>query len=290
VQRFTPVRLAMLLPAHLLLALTIALPSLYVLGLSFTTSTYGSVSGFVGFANYEAMFDDPYFWRALGNTLIVVNVVVYVELALAVGIAAVFADGVPLRRLLIAVVLMPYAVSEVVAVVIWKFMLDPDIGMIARPMAALGLPELNWAVDPAAGLALVCLISVWLNLPFSFIIAYAAMKSVPVELYEAADCDGASAWQRFRHVTFPTVLPALLVALIFRYIVAFRLFSEVWLLTGGGPARTTEVLAIYLYKQAFTYSDFGRGAAAGWVMVLISGLFAVAYIRRLNRASLERDA
>ena len=280
----------MLLPAHLLLAAAIALPSLYVLGLSFTTSTYGSVSGFVGFANYEAMFEDPYFWRALGNTLVVVNVVVYAELALAVGIAAVFAGGVPLQRLLIAIVLMPYAVSEVVAVVIWKFMLDPDIGMVARPLAALGLPGLNWAVDPAAGLALVCLISVWLNLPFSFIVAYAAMKSVPVELYEAADCDGASGWQRFRHVTFPTILPALLVVLIFRYIVAFRLFSEVWLLTAGGPARTTEVLAIYLYKQAFTYSDFGRGAAAGWVMVLISGLFAVAYFRRLSRASLERDA
>ncbi len=280
----------MLLPAHVLLAVTIALPSLYVLGLSFTTSTYGSVSGFVGFDNYAAMFDDPYFWRALWNTLIVVNVVVYAELALAVGIAAVFADGVPFQRLLIAIVLMPYAVSEVVAVVIWKFMLDPDVGTLARPLAAFGLPELNWAVDPAAGLALVCLISVWLNLPFSFIVAYAAMKSVPVELYEAADCDGASAWLRFRHVTLPAILPALLVALIFRYIVAFRLFSEVWLLPGGGPARTTEVLAIYLYKQAFTYSDFGRGAAAGWVMVLIAGLFAVAYIGRLNRASFDRDA
>jgi multiple sugar transport system permease protein len=287
-RKFPLARLVMLAPAHLLLLCTIALPSLYVLWLSFTESTYGGTAGFVGFSNYIAMLADPYFWRALVNTLIVVNVVVYVELALAVGIAIVFVQGMPFRRLLIAIVLMPYAISEVVAVVIWKFMMDPDIGMIERPLAAAGLP-LYWAVDPAAGLALVCIIAVWLNLPFSFIIAYAAMRAVPQELYEAADMDGASAWQRFRHITFPTILPALLVALIFRYIVAFRLFSEVWLLTGGGPARMTEVLAIYLYKQAFTYADFGRGAAAGWIMVLASGLFAVAYVSQLNRAAFGRN-
>jgi multiple sugar transport system permease protein len=236
-------------------------------------------------ATSPAMFADPYFWRALVNTLIVVNVVVYVELALAVLIATVFAGDLPFRRALIAVVLMPYGISEVVAVVIWKFMMDPDIGMVAKSMTALGLPGLNWAVDPVAGLTLVSVISIWLNLPFSFIIAYAAMRGVPRERYEAAECDGASAWQCFRHITLPSIMPALLVALIFRYIIAFRLFSEVWLLTGGGPARMTEVLAIYLYKQAFSYADFGRGAAAGWVMVLASGLFAIAYVARLNRTA-----
>jgi multiple sugar transport system permease protein len=287
--RLSPVRLMMLAPAHLMLLCTIALPSLYVLWLSFTQSTYGSITGYVGFANYATMLDDPYFWHALLNTLIVVNVVVYVELVLAVAIAVVFAQGVPFRRVLIALVLMPYAISEVVAVVIWKFLMDPDLGMVERPLAAIGLP-LHWAVDPPAGLALVCIISVWLNLPFSFIIAYAAIRGVPQELYEAAHTDGASAWQSFRHITFPAILPSLLVALIFRYIVAFRLFSEVWLLTGGGPARMTEVLAIYLYKQAFTYADFGQGAAAGWIMVLGSGLFAVAYVSRLNRAVFLRDA
>jgi len=287
--RLSPARLLMLVPAHLLLLCTIALPSLYVLWLSFTESTYGSITGYVGFSNYATMLADPYFWHALVNTLIVVNVVVYVELALAVGIAVVFAQGVPFRRALIAIVLMPYAISEVVAVVIWKFLMDPDLGMVERPLAAIGLP-LHWAVDPAAGLALVCIISIWLNLPFSFIIAYAAIRGVPQELYEAAHTDGASAWQSFRHITFPAILPALLVALIFRYIVAFRLFSEVWLLTGGGPARMTEVLAIYLYKQAFTYADFGQGAAAGWIMVLASGVFAVAYVSRLNRTAFLRDA
>ena len=100
--------------------------------------------------------------------------------------------------------------------------------------------------------------------------------------------DGAGAWSGFRHVTAPAILPAVLVALVFRYILAFRLFSEVWLLTAGGPARRTEVMAIYLYKQAFTYANFGQGAATGWLMVMVSMLFAVGYVRLLHRQSFVR--
>ena len=116
------------------------------------------------------------------------------------------------------------------------------------------------------------------------------MLAVPRKLYESARIDGANGWQSFRYVTVPSVLPAVFVALIFRYILAFRLFSEVWLLTGGGPARTTEVLAIYLYKQSFTYSSFGKGSATGWVMVMVSGMIAAIYLHLLYRRGFQRDA
>ena len=286
-RRLGPAQLAMLAPAHALLLAALALPALYVLWLSVTDSSYGSGGGFVGWANYAAIWDDPYFWRALRNTLIVIHIVIYAELVLATVMAVVFA-GVRRRRLLISVILMPYAISEVVAVVIWKFLMDPDIGAVARPLALLGLPELHWASDPAAGLALVSVVSIWLHLPFSFLLIFAAVLGVPKELHEAASVDGAGAWARFRHVVLPAILPTVLVALVFRYIVAFRLFSEVWLLTGGGPARTTEVLAIYLYKQAFSYANFGQGAAAGWVMVVASLLFAAGYLKLLHRRSFAR--
>jgi ABC-type sugar transport system permease subunit len=178
----------------------------------------------------------------------------------------------------------------VVAVVIWKFLLDPNIGSLHHAIAALGLPEVNWAADPTAGLVLVCIISIWLHLPFTFIILYAAMLAVPRELYESARIDGANGWQNFRYITVPSVLPAVFVALIFRYILAFRLFSEVWLLTGGGPARMTEVMAIYLYKQSFTYASFGKGAATGWIMVMVSGLVAALYLYLLYRRGFRKDA
>jgi multiple sugar transport system permease protein len=289
-RKFGLPQLAMLLPAQGLLILIIALPSLYVFGLSLTESSYGKATVFVGFDNYIAIWNDRYFWRALVNTLIIINIIVYGELLLAFMLAWVFVKGVPLRRLLLAMVLMPYAISEVVAVVIWKFLLDPNVGSLAKAMAALGLPEISWATNPIHGLGLVSLISIWLHLPFTFIIIYAAMLAVPRELYESATVDGATGWQSFRHVTLPSVLPAVFVALIFRYILAFRLFSEVWLLTAGGPARTTEVLAIYLYKQSFTYASFGKGSATGWVMVMVSGLIAAIYLHLLYRRGFQRDA
>src|SRR5262249_12318285 len=154
------------------------------------------------------------------------------------------------------------------AVVMWRYMMDPDVGIVSGFLRGLGLPSLEWAIEPSAGLTMISLLSIWLHLPFTFIILYAARLAVPGDLYEAGRIDGASAWQRFRYVTVPVMMPAILVALLFRYIFAFRIFSEVWLMTGGGPARSTEVMAVYLYLESFRYSSFGVGAATGWLMVI----------------------
>ena len=286
-RRFGLAQWLMLAPAQLLLCATIALPAFAVLWLSFTESTYGSGGHFVGFANYVAIWHDAYFWRAAKNTLIVVHIVIYTELVLATLMSVGFA-GLKHRRLLVSIILMPYAISEVVAVIIWKFLMDANVGAVARSLVAIGLPQVQWASDPDAGLALVATVSIWLNLPFSFMLIFAAVLSVPKERLEAASVDGAGVWRRFWHITLPAIAPTMLVALVFRYIIAFRLFSEVWLLTAGGPARRTEVLAVYLYKQAFSYSNFGMGAATGWVMVLVSLLFGIGYIKLLHSRSFAR--
>ena len=275
--------IGLLAPAHILLIGAIALPAAYIVWLSLTTSTFGRAPSFVGLANYVQVLSDPYFRRALINTIIVVVVVVHVELLLGLGMALLFASGLPARRWLLAAVLAPYAVSEVSAAVMWRFLFDPDMGPITLALHALGLPGLDWAVSPAAGLTLVSLLSIWLNLPFTFIILYATRLSVPKELYEAARVDGATGLQSFRHVTLPLLRPAIMIAMLFRYIFAFRLFAEVWLLTQGGPARTTEVLGVYLYLQAFRFDEFGLAAATGWIMVAVSLLLASLYIWRLRR-------
>jgi multiple sugar transport system permease protein len=280
----------MVLPVQSLVIVIIAIPSLWILWLSLNESTYGQAPVFVGLENYATLLTDRYFWRAFVNTFVVVNVIVYVELALGLAIATLFAAGIPWRPAVLAIVLLPYAVSEVVAVIIWRFLMDPEIGIVTRPLTDLGLPYFDWAIDPVHGLALVCLISMWLHLPFTFLILYAARLTVPSELYEAARIDGASGWQAFRRVTFPMLIPAMLVALVFRYIFAFRLFSEVWLLTQGGPARLTEVLAVYLYRQSFTYNKFGIASAAGWVMVLLSGVIALLYLRLMYKRMFAEQA
>lgn len=274
---------ALLVPAQSLLVLMLFLPALYVFWLSLTRSTYGSSPVWAGLANYAAVLADPYFWTATLNTAIVVNAIVLVEFLLALAMALLFAGWIPWRRLMIAIVLAPYAISEVVAVVVWKFMMEPYAGPVTLALKAIGLPTLDWAVEPSHGLAMVIVLSVWHHLPFTFIILYTALLGIPKDLYEAAQCDGAGAWARFRDITVPLLVPAMLVAVVFRYIFAFRIFSEVWLLTGGGPARSTEVLAVYLYRQAFRYAEFGAAAATGWLMLIASLLMGSWYMHQMYK-------
>ena len=282
--------IALVTPVQLMIGGIIFLPALYVFWLSLNESSFGQAATFVGFANYARVLADPYFWKALLNTVIVVAIVVHLELLIGLGMALFFASGVPMRALLLAIVLAPYAVSEVSAVVMWRYLFEPDVGMMSRLLMSLGLPPIEWAVNPSHGLAMVSLLSIWLHLPFSFIILYAARLSIPGDLYEAAAIDGASAWTSFRRITLPLLMPALLIAALFRYIFAFRLFSEVWLMTGGGPARSTEVMAVYLYLEAFRYNAFGSAAATGWLLVLASLLLALLYLRGLYKEMFKRDA
>jgi multiple sugar transport system permease protein len=270
-------------PVHLMVLGIIVLPALFVLWLSFQASTFGQATRFVGFENYIRILTDPYFWRSIWNTVLVVGVAVHLELLLGLGLALLFAAGLPFRRTLLVVVLAPYAVSEVTAVAMWRFLFDPDVGPVTLLLGWLHLPSLDWTFVPAHGLVLIGLLTIWLHLPFTFIILYAARLAVPKELYEAGVTDGANAFQLFRRITLPLLMPAMLIALLFRYIFAFRLFSEVWLLTQGGPARTTEVISVYLYQEAFRFNAFGTASATAWMMMLISLLLAAGYVWRLRK-------
>ena len=270
-------------PAHLMLLTFIVLPAAYVAWLGVTSSTFGRAPSFVGLDNFARVLDDTYFWRALKNTLVIVIVVVHVELVLGLAMALLFASGLPLRGALLAAVLAPYAVSEVSAAIIWRYLFDPDVGPVSVALRAVGLPALEWSVEPSHGLALVALLSIWLHLPFTFLVLYAARLAIPRELYEAALIDRATPLQMFRKVTLPLLVPAILVAALFRYIFVFRLFSEVWLMTQGGPARQTEVLAVYLYLEAFRFNAFGEAAATGWIMLAISLVLGAGYLLALRR-------
>ena len=277
----------MLVPTHRMLLVVIALPSIYVFWLSLNQSTYGSDLTFVGFDNYLTVLSSPYFWRSALNTLIVVNAIVYIELIMALAMAALFLGGVRYPKVMFAIVLMPYAISEVVGVLIWKIMLNPGSGVLARAIENLGFGMFNWSVSPPLALGVVTLISIWHHLPFTFLLIYAGMLAIPKSLYEAARIDGATSWQEFWRITLPLTIPAILISLIFRFVFAFRLFSEVWLLTGGGPARFTEVLALYLYQSAFKYGEFGTASATGWLMVIGSLLVASGYLWAMHRRMLK---
>ena len=276
-------------PVHILLLGVITLPSLYVFWMSLNESTYGVDATFVGLRNYQAVLADPYFWRAILNTVIVVNGVVYAEVLLGLGMALLFVGRVPGRHLMFAIVLMPYAVSEVVGVLAWKILMNPEYGAIGHTLANLGI-GLNWSASPAQGLLLASVISVWQHLPFTFLLLYAGMLAIPQSVYEAARMDGANGLQIFLRITLPLLVPALLITVIFRLVFAFRMFSEVWLLTKGGPARLTEVLAVYLYQGAFRNGEFGTAAATGWLMVLSTLAIASFYLYQMHKRIAVRHA
>lgn len=275
----------LLLPVLSLLTIVILIPSLFSFGQSLSDAPLGRPGQFVGLQNYITILSDPAFWRAALNTFIIVNVVVFGEAALGLGLAVLAAGWMPFRGILITALLVPYAVSEVSAIVMWRYLFEPDVGLANWLLQGFFGVQLWWPIDSVHGLILICVISIWLTLPFTFLILYAAVRTVPRELIEAALSDGANRFQAFRHVTFNVIKPALLVAILFRYIFAMRLFAEVWLLTGGGPAGQTEVLSTYLYRFGFRYQDAGIASATGWVMLVLSLMVASFYLRRLQRSS-----
>jgi multiple sugar transport system permease protein len=272
---------AMTGPALGLLLAFLVLPAAYVAWLSTTATTYGQPARFVGLANYAQLAGDPIFWRAFWNTFFVVNGIVYAELLLGLGLAVLLTGPMPFKAAIVAVLLAPYAITESSGIVMWRYMLEPDVGLVSQWMEGAGLPALAWSTNPAATLFLASTIAVWHHLPFTFLILYAALTTVPQDVLEAAEIDGASRWQAFRLVTIRLIMPAVLIAVLFRYIFAIRTFAEVWLLTEGGPARLSEVLAIYLYRETFKYHEFGMASATGFVMLAMSLVIALPYLKRM---------
>lgn len=280
-QALRPVHWLLVTPALALLTIFLFVPSIYVAWLSAHSSTYGQNAAFVGWANYAAILADPVFWRALVNTVAIVHVVVYGELLLALGLAVLLAAPLRGKSLVIAMLLAPYAITEATAMAMWRAMLEPDVGLINQALVGIGLGQIEWATERWTALMVAALVAIWHHLPFTFLILYSAVTTVPRALMEAAAIDGAGPWQRFRHVTLWVIMPAVLVAVLFRTIFAVRIFSEIWLLTEGGPARLTEVLAIYLYRATFKYHEFGAASATGTIMLLLSMAIAMPYLWRL---------
>ena len=273
----------MISPVNTILFLLIAGPSIYIVWLSLYQSTFGTDSTFVGLANYAQLFADPIFWRSMINTFIVVNVVVYAELALALMLALSLNTRFWAKGLIFSILIAPYAVSQVSAVVMWRYLFEPEIGMFNILLQLFAGVELNWLRNPAHGLTLISILSIWIHLPFTLIILYSAISTVPEDLKDAARVEGSTEWTVFRKVTMRFIMPAVLIAMMFRYIFATRLFAEVWLLNEGGPARLTEVLGTYLFRTAFHYHDFGAAAATGLAMQLVSLLIASFYLYKLYK-------
>ncbi|MFB6889963.1 carbohydrate ABC transporter permease [Kitasatospora sp. NPDC056327] len=276
-------RLGLLLcaPAVLVMLLVTAYPVGYAVYLSFQRYDlrFPDRSEFVGLANYGAVLSSPYWWQALGVTVLITVVSVAVELVLGLALALVMHRAVVGRGVVRTAVLVPYGIVTVVAAYSWQYAWTPGTGYLAEllPEGSAPLTE-HW---PAIGL--IVLAEVWKTTPFMALLLLAGLALVPAETVRAAMVDGAGSWQRLRLVVLPLMKPAILVALLFRTLDAFRIFDNIYVLTGG--ANDTGSVSILGYDNLFTALNLGIGSAISVLVFLCVAAIALVFVRVFGAAA-----
>lgn len=242
---------------------------------------------FTGWENYGRVLGDPLFFVAIKNTLIFTVVTVGSEIVLAVAIALLINQaGIWTSRITRLLILLPYAIPPIANGLIWTFLYSFQFGYLNRILFSAGLIDtpINWAGNPATALYAVSVPYVWRTLPFAIILVHAALQGIPRELYEQAAIDGANAWHRFTKITLPMLRQIIAIILILRTAFAFAVFEEILAITQGGPGDATWVAAWYSYKVSFAPpNNFGMGSASAFILALMVGLMALAYMRLVYR-------
>jgi ABC-type sugar transport system permease subunit len=246
---------------------------------------------FIGLANYAEAVADPRFLAALAHTLGFSAASVALELALGTALALALDRAGRGRGLARAAALLPWAMPTVVAALVWRFLFEGPRSAANTLLAGFGLAAepVVWLADPWLAWVPLVVADVWKTTPFVALLLLAGLQSVPVELEEAARVDGANAWQRFWHVTFPVLQPALLVALLFRTLDALRVFDLVFVMTGGGPGTATEPVALYTWSALLRELRFGFGSALSMLVFAATFLLALLYLRLAGARLLERE-
>jgi multiple sugar transport system permease protein len=250
------------------LAALVAFPLGYTVWTSFQSlSVEQSSSRYVGTLNYRLVLTDPTFWGAMWFTLRFTLVVTALELVLGTFLALLFDRTFPGKQALFSVMLVPIMTAPALMGVAFELMLNGDIGVIPYFLAKLGLHISLFS--PQAVEPMLMGIDVLQWTPFVFLVVYSGLQTVPMELYEAAEVDGASYWRSVRSVVVPLLKPIILIGVFIRAINAFRTFDVIYILTGGGPGTLTTTASIYVYKQAFSSGEFGEAAAASLVIAML---------------------
>jgi multiple sugar transport system permease protein len=234
---------------------------------------------FVGLDNFTTALADPAFGPAWLNTL------TFTALALVLGYGLPFAVAILLNELrhcrayLRFVVYLPVMLPPAVAVLLFRWFYDPDVGLFNQILNFFSLPGLNWIYSTDTALICLVLVSTWMNMGSATLIYLAALQNISPDLYEAAELDGAGIWKRIRHITIPQTRLILLLMLMLQIVATMQVFIEPYLLTGGGPENATVTVAFLMFQQAFTYSNYGAGGALGMMLMVVLLAFAAVQLR-----------
>ena len=229
----------------------------------------------VGFAHYPQLLSDPLLKAGVVNTTLFAIGAVGGQMVLGLLLAVMVSRIDRGRVFFRAVFILPILIPGIVIGAIWKLMLNFDFGLVNQVLALVGIAPSDWLGDPRTALLTVMVVDVWHWTPFCFLLFLAGIESLPTDIFEASRIDGASAWQEFRLVTIPLMIPTILVTFAFRLVIAFKVFDEVYLLTSGGPGTSTEVLSFTLFQRFFTEDRVGYGSAMSVAVIFFVSILLV---------------
>lgn len=284
----TWVAAAFVAPAALVVVLIVIVPLGRALWMSLfhIVLTRPGVEPFVGLDNYIEQLTSPDFWDSSGRALYFTIASTGLELGLGLGLALLMDQPLRFRWLLRSIIILPWALPTIVNALMWRWIDNAEYGSLNALLTQTGIIHeyQPWLSNSDTAMWMIILADVWKLTPLCAILLLAGLQSVDREVVEVAQVDGAGPVRLFRHIILPLILPVVLVVLVLRTMEAFKVFDIIWIMTRGGPANSTQSVAIYAYQTAYQGFDFGRGSALGYMIALVIMVLAAIYLRLLGRA------
>ena len=271
-------------PYALFLLAFAAYPIVFALVLVFLRWDLVTAPSFAGFDNIRLLVNDGRFWRAVANTFVFLSIHVPLQIVTALGLALALNRKLAGRGFWRAAFFLPVVISGAVVAILWSNLYATDVGLINKLLVRIGLAPVSWLTDPNTAMPAIAVMVTWKNVGFYVIIYLAGLQYIPRSCQEAIEIEGASAWQRFRYLTLPSLLPQTILVVTLSTINGFQLFIEPYVMTGGGPLRRTYSVVLYLYTNAFAYQKMGYAATIGVALALIIGAVVLVQRRVIGRA------
>ena len=268
-------------PSFIFLSITTLYPILYVFKLSLTNWKLINIAEYIGFRNFIAFFSDSTSYRIVLVTFGFLFGDLIFTIIPGFFIALVLNQKIKLRGILRAISLVPWALSAVIAGVIWKWLMEPDLGILIYYLNLFNL-DLDFFTDPLLALLMIIIVDSWRGIGYAAVFILAGLQSIDPEIIESSRVDGANAFKRFFYLTIPLLAPTILIIIILLTIHALNTVDVVLIMTGGGPNRMTETIAFHMYKEGVSYFNIGYGAAVGVILLTVNILLAVIYFKTIR--------
>ena len=274
-----------IIPCVLFFIVTFIYPTFYAFWLTLQKWSFIGAPEFVGFEQYIRVFHDSLFWKSMKNTLVLALLSVPPTMVLALGAALLFnaATAFPFRRLFRAIYFLPVITSSVAIAFVWDWLYQPQIGLFNAILTTLGLPRQMWLTSATEVLPSLALMNIWARLGFDMVIFWAGLRGIPRIYYEAAMIDGASPFQRFRHITLPLLNPQIVLVTVIEVINVLKIFDIPYIATRGGPANASRVAVLHIYDLAFTWNRVGEASVAAlflFACIMVATLLQWRVLRR----------